>query len=73
MVAARNGCHDINRWLRAELYADRLEHDPAQQMQNMGAPVAPEDWPTVTTYLMKNFPEKTRPAAAVIPGPAQVS
>ena len=25
-------------------------------MQNVGAPIAPEDWPIVTTYLTKNFP-----------------
>jgi virginiamycin B lyase len=34
-------------------------------MQNMGAPVASEQWPTVTTYLMKNFPEKPRPRTGI--------
>ena len=43
-------------------------------MQNIGAPIPPEDWPTVTTYLMKNFPEKPRPpAASVIAGPVQAT
>ena len=38
-----------------------------------GAPIAPEDWPIVTTYLTKNFPEPSRPSAVLIPGPAQVA
>ena len=42
-------------------------------MQNIGAPIAPEDWPDVTTYLTKNFPERPRPVAANIPGPAQAT
>ena len=71
VVAVCNGCHDINR-VRAGYNAagwNMLQH----MMQNMGAPVAPEDWPTVTTYLTKNFPERPRPAAAIIPGPAQAT
>jgi virginiamycin B lyase len=42
-------------------------------MQNVGTPVAPEDWPTVTSYLMKNFPERPRPPAALIAGPVQAT
>ena len=42
-------------------------------MQNFGAPIAPEDWPIVTTYLAKNFPEPSRPSAVLIPGPAQAA
>ena len=42
-------------------------------MQNMAAPVAPEDWPVVISYLMKNFPERQRPPAAIVAGPAQAS
>ncbi len=38
-------------------------------MQNFGAPIAPEDWPIVTTYLTKNFPEPSRPSAVLIPWP----
>jgi len=71
VVAVCNGCHDINR-VRAGYNAagwNMLQH----MMQNVGAPIAPEDWPTVTTYLTKNFPERPRPAAANLPGPAQAT
>src|SRR5450830_2140001 len=67
VVATCGGCHAINR-LRAGYTPagwNMLQH----MMQNMGAPIAPEDWPTVTTYLMKNFPEKARPPAVLIAGP----
>jgi virginiamycin B lyase len=71
VVAVCNGCHDINR-VRAGYNAagwNMLQH----MMQNMGAPIAPEDWPTVTTYLTKNFPERPRPPAAILSGPTQAS
>ncbi|HEY1475987.1 MAG TPA: hypothetical protein VGF53_18110 [Pseudolabrys sp.] len=71
VVAVCGGCHDINRIRAGYTPAgwNMLQH----MMQNMGAPVAPEDWPTVTTYLMKNFPERPRPPAAIIDGPVQAS
>ena len=71
VVKVCNGCHDINR-VRAGYNAagwNMLQH----MMQNMGAPVAPEDWPAVTTYLTKNFPERPRPAAASLSGPAEAT
>src|SRR6476620_1386226 len=71
VVAVCNGCHDINR-VRAGYNAagwNMLQH----MMQNVGAPIAPEDWPTVTTYLTKNFPERPRPPAAIMSGPTQAS
>jgi virginiamycin B lyase len=42
-------------------------------MQNMAAPITPEDWPAVVTYLSKNFPERPRPPAVLVAGPAQAS
>ena len=71
VVATCGGCHAINR-LRAGYTPagwNMLQH----MMQNMGAPIAPEDWPAVTTYLMKNFPEKARPPAVLIAGPVQAT
>lgn len=70
-VAVCGGCHDINRARAGYTPAgwNMLQH----MMQNMGAPVAPEDWPTLTTYLTKSFPERPRPAAAVISGPAEAT
>jgi virginiamycin B lyase len=71
VVAVCNGCHDINR-VKAGYNAagwNMLQH----MMQNMGAPVEPEDWPVVTSYLMKNFPERPRPPAVQIAGPVQAT
>jgi virginiamycin B lyase len=42
-------------------------------MQNMDVPVPPDQWPTVTEYLIKAFPEKPKPAAVLIPGPVDAS
>ncbi|MDE1933222.1 hypothetical protein [Bradyrhizobium sp.] len=65
-----NGCHDINRvrggytpegWLMV-----------VRMMQNMQAPVPAAEWGGLTDYLMKNFPERKRPAAIVVDGPVKV-
>jgi virginiamycin B lyase len=64
-------CHDINR-LRVG-YTPEGWRTVVRMMQNMEAPVPEEEWPVVTQYLIKNFPERPRPAAAVIPGPVEVS
>jgi len=71
VVGVCNGCHDINRVKAGYSPAgwNMLQH----MMQNMGAPISAEDWPTVTSYLMKNFPEKPHPKAAEIAGPVQAS
>ena len=71
VVATCGGCHDINR-LRAG-YSPAGWNMIQHMMQNMAAPVAPEDWPVVISYLMKNFPERQRPPAAIVAGPAQAS
>src|SRR5215831_20649926 len=65
-VAVCGGCHDINR-ARAGYTAAGWNTLQAM-MENMGAPVAPEEWPTLTTYLIKSFPERQRPPAAIIAG-----
>jgi virginiamycin B lyase len=70
-VATCNNCHDINRV--------RVGYTPdgwltvARMMQNMSAPVPAEEWGPMTEYLMKNFPERTRPPAAIIEGPVKVN
>lgn len=70
VVGTCGGCHDINRlkvgytpegWMTVE-----------RMMQNMDVAISPEDWPGVTSYLMKSFPERRRPAAAVTEGPGEV-
>jgi virginiamycin B lyase len=70
-VATCGGCHDINRvrvgytpegWLTLE-----------RMMQNFGAPVPAAEWPAMTDYLIKNFPERARPAAVIVPGTEKVN
>jgi len=70
-VSTCGGCHDINR-ARAG-YTPEGWNTLQHMMQNFGTPISAEDWPKVTTYLIKAFPEKPRPAAAIIDGPVQAS
>jgi virginiamycin B lyase len=70
VAAACGGCHDINR-IRAGYTPDGWR-SVIRMMQNVDAPVPKDQWDTVTDYLIKNFPEKPRPAAAVIDGPQQI-
>ena len=71
VVAVCGGCHDINR-LKAGYTADGWR-TVMRMMQNFGAPLAADHVTTVTDYLIKNFPEGPRPAAAVIEGPAAIA
>src|SRR5207247_1014868 len=67
--AACGSCHDVNR-IRAGYTPDGWR-SVIQMMKNVDAPVPKDQWETVTEYLIKNFPEKPRPPAAVIDGPVQ--
>ncbi|HEY2138011.1 MAG TPA: hypothetical protein VGH49_19145, partial [Xanthobacteraceae bacterium] len=58
------GCHDIDR-LGAGYTPDGWR-SVTHMMHNFGAPVPEEDWPVVTDYLIKSFPEKPKPAANII-------
>jgi virginiamycin B lyase len=71
VVAVCGGCHDINR-LKAGYTADGWR-TVMRMMQNFGAPLAADHATTVTDYLIKNFPEGPRPAAALIEGPADIA
>jgi virginiamycin B lyase len=66
-----NLCHDINRIKVG--YTPEGWRTVIRMMQNVGAPLQPDAWPIVTDYLIKNFPERPRPAAAIIPGPVQAT
>jgi virginiamycin B lyase len=71
VAAVCGGCHGIN--------VIKGGHTPegwrtvVRMMQNVGTPVPPDQWETVTEYLIKSFPERPRPAAAVIDGPVMAS
>jgi virginiamycin B lyase len=70
-VATCDGCHDINRV--------RIGYTPegwltvVRMMQNMHASVPAEEWGAMTDYLIKSFPERPRPPAAIIDGPVRAS
>ena len=68
VVATCGGCHDINR-LRIG-YTPEGWKTVVRMMQNMETPVSAAEWPVVAEYLTKNFPERARPAAVILPGPA---
>ncbi|HTS39645.1 MAG TPA: hypothetical protein VMH84_03780 [Xanthobacteraceae bacterium] len=70
-VKVCGGCHNINR-ARAG-YTPEGWLTLQAMMENMGAPVPPEDWPTLVSYLIKSFPERPRPPAAIIAGPVQAT
>jgi len=71
-VAALCGaCHPVNR-LGAG-YTPGGWHTVMRMMENFGAPIPKDQVETVTNYLIKSFPERSRPAAAIIDGPAQAS
>lgn len=69
VVAVCGGCHDINR-LKVG-YTPEGWTTVVRMMQNMEAPVTKEQWPVVQDYLTKNYPERPRPAAVIMPGPAK--
>ena len=69
VVRTCGGCHDINR-LKIGYTPDGWR-TVVRMMQNMQTPVTAEQWPVVTDYLIKNLPERARPAAVLVPGPVQ--
>ncbi len=71
VTAVCGGCHDINR-LRVG-YTPEGWHTVMRMMRNFGAPVPEDRWATVERYLATHFPERPRPAADVLPGPAEAS
>ncbi len=66
-----NGCHPAGR-VRAG-YTPEGWDMVIHMMQNFNAPVAAADWPVVKAYLIKNFPERPRPEAKIIPGPVEAT
>jgi virginiamycin B lyase len=64
-------CHDINR-IRVG-YTPEGWLTVVRMMQNFDTPVPPQEWGAMLDYLIKNFPERPRPAAVIIDGPAKVN
>src|SRR5437016_1022428 len=59
VAAACAGCHPINR-LGAG-YSPEGWRTVVRMMQNLEVPLAPEQWASVTDYLIKAFPERPKP------------
>src|SRR6201981_1034996 len=65
-VAAMCGaCHRMA--FLANGYTAEGWHTVMRMMLNFGVPVPKDEVATVTDYLIKSFPERQRPAAAIIP------
>jgi virginiamycin B lyase len=64
-------CHDINRLTAG--YTPEGWRTVIRMMQNFGAPIPEEQVATITDYLTASFPEKPRPAAAIIAGPVEAA
>jgi virginiamycin B lyase len=69
VVPMCGSCHDINR-LKAG-YTPEGWRTVMRMMQNMEVPTPADQVGSVTEYLTKSFPERPRPAAALIDGPAK--
>ena len=66
-----SGCHGLNRVMNSG-YPQAYWHTAVRMMLNFQVPIPPDQINLVTDYLAKNFPEKPKPVANVIPGPARV-
>jgi virginiamycin B lyase len=67
-----NSCHPLTARIGAGYTADGWR-TVMRMMTNHGIPIQPDQLGPMTVYLAKTFPEKEKPAGAVIPGPAKVS
>ncbi len=70
-VAVCGACHEANR-VRAG-YTPEGWRTVIRMMLNFEVPIPEDQVGTLTDYLIKNFPERPRPAAVVIEGPVQAS
>src|SRR6516165_8584689 len=66
------GCHELGRVLHVGYSAEDWR-TVLHMMKNVGAQITDSKLETLATYLAENFPERSRPQGAIIPGPARVS
>src|SRR5712664_2573410 len=71
MVAAQ--CTTCHAFRAGSGYTATGWNTVMRMMTNHGAPIPPDQIAPITEYLTKNFPEKAKPAGAVVPGPIKVS
>lgn len=71
LVAAQcTGCHQFRA---GSGYTPQGWNTVMRMMVNHGAPIPKDQIAPISEYLIKNFPEKAKPAGAVIEGPLRVS
>src|SRR5688572_25221955 len=71
VVAYCSGCHGLSR-VAASGYPQAYWHTAIRMMLNFGVPIPSDQINVVTDYLAKSFPEKAKPVANIIPGPARI-
>jgi virginiamycin B lyase len=67
-----NACHSLLSRVGAG-YTPEGWHTVMRMMVNQGAALQPDQIAPLEAYLIKNFPEKPKPAGVIIPGSAEVS
>ncbi|PYM92384.1 MAG: cytochrome C [Candidatus Rokuibacteriota bacterium] len=72
VAASCNSCHPFYARLGAG-YTPTGWRTVMQMMANHGVTLPPDQVATITEYLTKNFPEKAKPAGAVVAGPVKIS
>lgn len=73
LVGRRCGdCHAMSRVTEAG-YSPEGWRNNLHMMKSVGATIPSDEIDAIVTYLAKNFPEKPRPAAVVVPGDAKIS
>jgi virginiamycin B lyase len=65
-------CHELTPLINAG-YPEEGWRNNINMMVNIGAPVPKDQIEVVIQYLAKNFPEKPKPPAVVVPGNVKVS
>src|SRR3989442_12050199 len=66
-----NTCHPANRVQAG--YSPEGWRTVIRMMLNFEVPIPEDQVGPLTEYLIKNFPEKPRPAAVIVDGPANAS
>ena len=66
------GCHEARRFTAGNGYTPEGWQTVLDMMKNIGAEIPADRFADVKDYLIANWPEKPKPKAVVIAGPAQV-
>jgi len=72
VAALCSGCHGLSRVMNSG-YPQAYWNTVTRMMINFGVTIPPDQINLVTDYLAKNLPEKPKPDANIIPGPAKIA